>query len=165
MKWVNIAYLQPFEDGNKRTSRLASNLPLLLWNCAPLSFLNVEPSDYAMAMLGVYERQNVSLAVELFEWTYRRSITKYKAILESMGAPDPLRAKYRELLGDAMQEIVQRGSTLNDLLATLAIPEADRLAFAELLRTELANLEPYNCARYRLSIRKAEEWIAKGRPA
>lgn len=163
--WANIAYLQPFEDGNKRTSRLASNLPLLLWNCAPLSFLNVEPSDYAMAMLGVYERQNVSLAVELFEWTYRRSITKYKAILESMGAPDPLRAKYRELLGDAMQEIVQRGSTLNDALATVAIPEADRLAFAELLRAELANLEPYNCARYRLSIRKTEEWVAKGRPA
>ncbi|WAH61865.1 Fic family protein (plasmid) [Pseudomonas silvicola] len=26
--WVNIAYLQPFEDGNKRTSRLAANIPL-----------------------------------------------------------------------------------------------------------------------------------------
>jgi hypothetical protein len=64
-----------------------------------------------------------------------------------------------------MQEIVQRGSTLNDALATLAIPEADRLAFAELLRAELASLEPYNCARYRLSIRKTEEWVAKGRPA
>jgi hypothetical protein len=63
---VNIAYLQPFEDGNKRTSRLASNLPLLLWNCAPLSFLNVEPSDYAMAMLGLYEQQDVSLAADLF---------------------------------------------------------------------------------------------------
>jgi Fic family protein len=163
--WVNIAYLQPFEDGNKRTSRLASNLPLLLWNRAPLPFLSVEPNDYAMAMLGVYERQNVSLATELFDWTYRRSITKYEAILESLGAPDPLRAKYRELSGDAMQEIVQRGSTLNDALATLAIPEADRLAFAELLRAELASLEPYNCARYRLSIRKTEEWVAKGRPA
>lgn len=162
---MNIAYLQPFEDGNELTSRLVSNLPLLHWNCAPLSFLNAEPNDYAMATLGVYERQNVSLAAELFDWTYRRSITKYKAILESMGAPDPLRAKYREFLGDAIQETVQRGSTLNDALATLTIPEADRLAFAELLRAELANLEPYNCARYRLSIRKTEEWVAKGRPA
>ena len=62
------------------TSRLASNLPLLLWNCAPLSFLNVEPSDYAMAMLGLYEQQDVSLAADLFDWTYRRSITKYRAI-------------------------------------------------------------------------------------
>jgi len=40
--WVNLAYLQPFEDGNKRTSRLSANLPLLIYNCAPLSFLDVQ---------------------------------------------------------------------------------------------------------------------------
>jgi hypothetical protein len=163
--WANIAYLQPFEDGNKRTSRLCSNLPLLLSNCAPLSFLDVEPADYAMAMLGVYEKQDVSLAVDLFDWTYRRSIVKYRAILESMGAPDPLRAKYREYLGDAIRQIVATGSTLSAGVDTLAIPNADRPAFIELLRLELANLEPYNCARYRLPINKTEEWVAKGRPA
>jgi hypothetical protein len=163
--WVNIAYLQPFEDGNKRTSRLASNLPLLLSNCAPLSFLNVEPSDYAMAMLGLYEQQDVSLAVDLFDWTYRRSITKYRAILESMGAPDPLRAKYREYLGDAIRQIVVTGSTLPAAVEGLAIPEVDRHAFIELLRVELANLQAYNCARYRLTINKTEEWIANGRQA
>ncbi|MGJ7550520.1 Fic family protein [Pseudomonas alloputida] len=37
--WINLAYLQPFEDGNKRTSRLAANIPLMLYNCSPLSFL------------------------------------------------------------------------------------------------------------------------------
>ena len=163
--WVNIAYLQPFEDGNKRTSRLCSNLPLLLSNCAPLSFLDVEPADYALAMLGVYEKQDVSLAVDLFDWTYRRSIVKYRAILESMGAPDPLRAKYREHLGDAVRQIVATGSTLSAAVNTLAIPNADRPAFIELLRVELANLGPYNCARYRLSINKTEEWVAKGRPS
>jgi hypothetical protein len=163
--WVNIAYLQPFEDGNKRTSRLASNLPLLLSNCAPLSFLDVEPSDYAMAMLGVYEQQDVSLAADLFDWTYRRSITKYRAILASMGPPDPLRAKYREYLGDAIRQIVVTGSTLPAAVEGLAIPDVDRPAFIELLRVELANLEPYNCARYRLAINKTGEWIANGRQA
>jgi Fic family protein len=68
--WLNLAYLQPFEDGNKRTSRLGANLPLLLYNCAPLSFLDVDPADYAIATLGVYERLDVSLAAELFAWTY-----------------------------------------------------------------------------------------------
>jgi hypothetical protein len=34
-----------------------------------------------------------------------------------------------------------------------------------LLETELAQLEAFNCARYRLAIGKTEEWIAKGRPA
>ena len=161
--WVNIAYLQPFEDGNKRTSRLASNVPLLLSNCAPLSFLHVEPSDYATAMLGVYEQQDVSLAADLFDWTYRRSITKYRAVLESMGAPDPIRAKYREHLGDAIRQIVVTGSTLLAAVEELAIPGTDRPAFIELLRVELANLEPYNCARYRLPIIKTEQWVANGR--
>lgn len=163
--WVNLAYLQPFEDGNKRTSRLCANLPLLLSNCAPLSFLDVEQKDYALAMLGVYERLNVTLAVELFAWTYRRSIVKYRTILDAMGSPDPWRAKYREPLGEAVRQILFYGTPLAEAVDALAIPEADRATFIDLLRDELQHLEPYNCARYRLPIRKTEEWIGRGRPA
>jgi len=163
--WVNLAYLQPFEDGNKRTSRLTSNLPLLLYNCAPLSFLDIDPADYALATLGVYERLDVSLAAELFAWTYRRSITKYQAVLASMGAPDPLRAKYREHLISAVQDVVRAGHTLAHAVAAAGIPPADQEYFQTLLETELAQLEAFNCARYRLTIGKTEEWIAKGRPA
>ena len=78
--WVNLAYLQPFADGNKRTSRLSANMPLMLYNCAPLSFLDVERSDYATAMLGIYEQRDVSAAVDLFEFIYRRSIQKYSVL-------------------------------------------------------------------------------------
>lgn len=162
--WVNIAYLQPFEDGNKRTSRLCANLPLMLTNCAPLSFLDVEPADYAMAMLGVYERQDVAIAVELFEWTYRRSILKYRAILDAMGTPNPFRAKYREYLGEAVRHVVNARMMLADAVATLALPEADQATFEQLLREELRHLEPYNCARYRLPISRTEGWISDGRP-
>lgn len=162
--WVNIAYLQPFEDGNKRTSRLCANLPLMLANCAPLSFLDVESADYAMAMLGVYERLDVTLAVELFEWTYRRSMSKYRAILDSMGAPHPFRAKYREHLGEAIRELVASRTPFAEAVAALAIPERDQAAFEDLLREELLHLAPFNCARYRLSIGKTEEWISDGRP-
>jgi Fic family protein len=63
-----LAYIQPFADGNKRTSRLSANMPLMLYNCVPLSFLDVERSDYATAMLGIYEQCNVAAAVELFEF-------------------------------------------------------------------------------------------------
>ena len=52
-----------FEDGNKRTSRLASNLPLLLYNCALLSFLDIEQPDYTYAMLGLYQQRSVAPAV------------------------------------------------------------------------------------------------------
>lgn len=162
--WVNIAYLQPFEDGNKRTSRLCANLPLMLSNCAPLSFLDVEQEDYSIAVTGVYERLDASLAVELFEWTYRRSIEKYKVILESMGIPDPFRARYREHLGDAIRQVVTEGASLVEAVAALALPGSDQETFQALLRKELQNLEPFNCARYRLSIRKTEDWIGKGKP-
>ncbi|MEI8170987.1 MAG: Fic family protein [Rhodoferax sp.] len=161
--WANIAYLQPFEDGNKRTSRLCANLSLMLSNCAPLSFLDVEQEDYAIAVTGVYERLDVTLAVELFEWTYRRSIDKYKVILESMGLPDPFRARYREYLGDVIRQVVTENATVIEAGAALALPESDRDTFQALLRKELQNLEPFNCARYRLTIKKTEDWIKKGR--
>jgi hypothetical protein len=117
-----------------------------------------------MSMLGIYEKQDVALAADLFQWTYRRSIAKYRAVLESMGAPDPLRAKYREQLGDAIRQIVAAGVPLAAAIDSSAIPDTDRAAFIELLRIELASLEPYNCARYRLTIGRTEEWIAQGRP-
>ena len=38
---VHLPYLQPFADINKRTSRLAANLPLFRANLCPLTFLDV----------------------------------------------------------------------------------------------------------------------------
>jgi Fic family protein len=163
--WVNLAYLQPFEDGNKRTSRLTSNLPLLLYNCAPLSFLDVEQSDYAYAMLGVYEQRSVALAVELFETTYRRSIEKYRAALDAFGTPDPIRARYREALGEAIRRVVAGGESGPAAIASLGIESVDLDVFTRLVEEELAHLAIYNCARYRLTISAVERWIAAGRPS
>ena len=162
--WVNIAYLQPFVDGNKRISRLSANMPLMLANCAPLSFLDVGQTDYTLAMLGVYERLDVTLAVELFDWTYRRSIEKYHAIIEAMGGPDPMRVRYREQLGEAVRQIVFFGATFDHTVEAVKVPEADAPAFNKMLSIELKHLEAYNCARYRLPIGKTQEWIDRGRP-
>lgn len=162
--WVNIAYLQPFEDGNKRTSRLCANLPLLLQNCAPLSFLDVEQADYALAVLAVYERQDVSLAVELFAWTYRRSIQKYGVVLDAMAAPDVFRQRYREMLGEGVRLVVAGRKPMMAALQQLAVPMEDLPPFRDLLRQELEHLAPYNCARYRLGISLADSWIKEGRP-
>lgn len=162
--WVNIAYLQPFEDGNKRTSRLCANLPLMLSNCAPLSFLDVEQQDYAIAVTGIYERLDMTLATELFAWTYRRSVEKYRVILDSMGGPDPFRARLREQLGDAVRNVVLENKPAEMACDELALDKSDQDAFIKMLRKELGSLETYNCARYRLSLRKTEEWIGRGRP-
>ncbi|MBY0572541.1 MAG: Fic family protein, partial [Undibacterium sp.] len=56
---VHLPYLQPFSDVNKRTSRLAANLPLFRANLCPLTFLDVPESAYSRAMMGVYELTRV----------------------------------------------------------------------------------------------------------
>lgn len=162
--WVNLAYLQPFEDGNKRTSRLSANVPLMLYNCAPLSFLDVEASDYAYAMTGVYEQRDMALAADLFEWAYRRSIRKYAVQLDAMGIPDAARLRFREDLNDAISQIVRDGKTVNQAMAALGLSAADATIFEPMLLKELGVLELYNCARYRLTMRQTQEWIEAGRP-
>ena len=162
--WVNLAYLQPFEDGNKRTSRLAANVPLMLYNCAPLSFLDVDVQDYAYAMMGVYEYRNVALAADLFDWAYRRSINKYAVTLEAMGMPDPLRLQFREALNDAMGLVVREGKTAEHATAALSLPPGQVASFRPLLDAELRMLEVYNCARYRLTMGQVKQWIEAGRP-
>ena len=162
--WVNLAYLQPFEDGNQRVSRLAANIPLMLYNQAPLSFLDVGRQDYALAMMGVYEFCDMSMAVDLFAWTYRRSQAKYKVVLESMGAPDPFRFKHREALNEAVGLVVRDRKSEGEALSCLDLPEEDGSKFQHLLEQELNALADFNCARYRLGIKETQLWIDDGRP-
>lgn len=163
--WVNLAYLQPFEDGNKRVSRLAANIPLMLYNQAPLSFLDVGREDYALAMMGVYEARDVSMAVDLFDWTYRRSQTKYTVVSESLGAPDPFRVKYREALNEAVNMVVRARQPMLEAIIALGLPNEDATKFQQLLAQDLNVLADFNCARYRLGMKETQAWIDEGRPA
>src|SRR5215469_4275993 len=58
---VHLPYLQPFEDVNKRVSRLAANIPLISRDLCPLSFVDVPERAYVSATLGVYELTRVEL--------------------------------------------------------------------------------------------------------
>jgi Fic family protein len=162
--WVNLAYLQPFEDGNKRVSRLAANIPLMLYNQAPLSFMDIDRQDYALAMMGVYEFCDVSMAADLFAWTYRRSQSKYKIVLEAMGAPDPFRIANREALSDAILLVVRERKQASEAVRSVGLSAADADKFRKMLDEELEVLEDYNCARYRLRPTETTDWIRDGRP-
>ena len=61
-----IAYIQPFADGNKRTSRLMSNALLIANGVCPLSFRTVGANDYRAALLLFYEQNNVSAFKRMF---------------------------------------------------------------------------------------------------
>jgi Fic family protein len=51
-----IPYLQPFLDGNKRTSRMMANAILLAHNYPPISFFTAKESEYKSALLLFYEQ-------------------------------------------------------------------------------------------------------------
>ena len=51
---VQLPYLQPFDDVNKRVSRVAANIPLIKRNLSPLTFVEVPRSTYTEAILGIY---------------------------------------------------------------------------------------------------------------
>ena len=75
---VQLPYLQPFDDVNKRVSRLAANIPLIKSNLSPLSFEDVPRDIYTEAVLGVYELNRHQLLRDVFIWAYRRSAARYR---------------------------------------------------------------------------------------
>ena len=95
---VHLPYLQPFDDVNKRVSRLAANIPFIKANLSPLSFTDVPRDLYSHAVLGVYELNRTDLLRDVFIWAYERSADRYAAIQQSLGEPDPFRLRYREAL-------------------------------------------------------------------
>ena len=105
---VQFPYLQPFDDVNKRVSRLAANIPLIKRNLCPLSFTDVPRQAYTDAVLGVYELNRVDLLKDVFIWAYERSAARYAAVRQSLGEPDPFRLRHRAALRDVVAEIVQK---------------------------------------------------------
>jgi len=54
-----IAYIQPFADGNKRTSRMLSNAILLAHDLYPLSYRDLDEAEYIKALIIFYEQNNL----------------------------------------------------------------------------------------------------------
>lgn len=72
-----IAYIQPFEDGNKRTSRILGNALLLANNYCPLSYRSVDEVEYKKAIILFYEQNNASYFKQLFLEQFRLAVEKY----------------------------------------------------------------------------------------
>lgn len=74
---VMTAYIQPFEDGNKRTSRLLSDAILLAYGICPLSYRSINEADYKKAVVLFYEQNNVTLFKELFVKQFKFAVENY----------------------------------------------------------------------------------------
>jgi Fic family protein len=164
---VHLSYLQAFEDVNKRTGRLVANIPLIRKNLKPLSFTEVQQAAYVTALLGVYERNDISLIRDLYIWAYTRSAQKYTAIQQSMGEPNVLKLKYRTVINEIVRSIIleqipgsQIVQRIRESIDTSIISEADRAALFHLVETEFLNLHEGNIARFKVLPSEFQTWKA-----
>ena len=163
---VQLPYLQPFEDVNKRVSRIGANISLIQQNLCPLSFIDVPERAYVEGTLGVYELNQIELLRDVFVWAYERSCQRYLAITQTMVEPDPLKIKYREALIQAVQAVVkglrQPSQAVIAKLARDHAAAADQAAFSEMFATALQQLHEGSVVRWRLK-RRTRRWRSTAR--
>ncbi len=161
---VHLPYLQPFEDVNKRVSRLGANIPLINHNLCPLSFADVPYQTYINGYFAIYELNRFELLRDVFLWAYERSCQLYSATRKTLGEPDPFRLKYRLLISEIVSSVVQRALNKKMAIAEIrkraerAVPKEDRDRFIESVEIELRGLHNGNIARYRLRPLEFEVW-------
>lgn len=74
---ILISYIQAFEDGNKRTARMLSNVILLTHNSIPLSYRIVDVEEYKKASLLFYEINNISYFKKIFIEQFEDAVNNF----------------------------------------------------------------------------------------
>lgn len=160
---AHIAYLQPFIDVNKRTSRLSCNLPLLSNSYVPMAFVDVQKSDYTDAIICFYELNNPSPLVDLFMWGYIRSCNHYDTQVISIGF-DEIKAKHRPLRRQLLCEIISSnlfGKELIDHINSFTQKEIGAIEqdkFREDLSAEIEALDATRIVGLGITRQELETW-------
>ncbi|MBA4060717.1 MAG: cell filamentation protein Fic [Verminephrobacter sp.] len=163
---VHLPYLQPFEDVNKRVSRLAANIPFIRHNLCPLSFIDVPQQAYVDGMLGVYELNRVDLLRDVFVWAYERSCQQYVAVKQNLVPPDIFRLRHRQALAEVIGAIVRQGETPTEETVQRRVPAsvlpADQAHFVQLTLAEFGALHAGNAVRFGIRPLEFGEWERRG---
>lgn len=72
-----ISYIQPFEDGNKRTSRILGNAILLANNICPISYRSINEAEYKKGVIIFYEQNSAYFFKELFIEQFKFAVNNY----------------------------------------------------------------------------------------
>jgi len=161
---VQLPYLQPFDDVNKRVSRLAANIPLIKHNLIPLSFTDIPRDTYTESILAVYELNRIEPLKEVFIWAYERSVNHYQVVRQTLGEPDEFRLRYRQAFKDVIKEVIRSFLDKQQAYAHInkwmhgAIPDVDQAQFLEGIEIELLSLHEGNFARYQIRPAEFEQW-------
>jgi Fic/DOC family len=162
---VHLPYLQPFEDVNKRVSRLAANIPFIRHNLCPLSFIDVPQQAYVDAMIGVYELNRIELLRDVFVWAYERSCQQYVAVKQNLVPPDIFRLRYRQALSEVVAAIVQNDEAVTQVAVHAKVPPSvaapDKDHFIQLVLGEFVALHPGNAVRFGIKPLELAAWMER----
>lgn len=159
---VHLPYLQPFEDVNKRVSRLAANIPLIKGDFCPISFMDVPERAYMTGYLAIYELTRFDLLLDVFAWAYERSCQRYVVIRDSVAEPDRFQLKYREAMTEVIGGMVRARlrptePAIRDFVGT-RVEAMDLGRFVAVVIQEFKRLGDGNIARYKIRRTEFNDW-------
>lgn len=134
---VHLPYLQPFEDCNKRTSRVACNIPLLRRGVLPMSWVGIDVTAYQDGLVAVYEQNSPALLAEVFYEGYMKSSEEFDAVcVRPLDGPNDIALRYRNEIRRVVASVVHEGvGALPD-----TVDAVDQERFGVLVRGELERL-------------------------
>lgn len=160
---IHLSYLQAFSDVNKRTARLAANIPLIKCHLIPVSFNEIEKDDYNSALIAIYELQKPEPLAELYAFSYLRTCIMYESTMKTVSF-DEIKALYRFERRAIMRDIILKrlkGPALDEYIRTQAaqlIPFEDQEPFFEDTLEDLNNLDPIRIAGLGVTKEELNAW-------
>ena len=165
---VHLAYLQPFGDGNKRTSRMMANIPLLQANLCPISFLATPKRAYTSGLLGVYELNRIEMMRDVYVSSYEQTAHRIHLDKNREVVPDILELHYRSEIDGFVRDIIRMAldrSYINVVkreidgineLNTVQKNDLFHIALEKSRKTPVALIR-----RYGVSLQEYQEWDSR----
>ena len=127
--------------------------------------MDVDNEAYVKALLGVYERNDVSLFGDLYFWAYTRSAQRYSALQQAMGEPNLLKLKYRSDIQEIIRAVIlekvagsQVVHRIQNLIEVKKFSDTEAAELFKLIETEIISLHDGNIARFKIRPNEFQEW-------
>jgi Fic family protein len=131
---THLPYLQPFSDCNKRTARIASNIPLLRAGLHPISWMGVDEDQYIDAILAVYEHNDTSLLEQMFVETMITSGERLREQARMSPARLQLKARYAHALEQSIREVILDNEDITAVDCPHDMRPRDAIVYAAIIR-------------------------------
>ena len=137
---ANLPYLQPFSDCNKRTARLAANVPLLRAGLPPISWLGVDEDTYINAILSVYELQETDALEDLFVDIVVSSGERLATQIRTGPARQRLQSQYEREITECVRAHIRESVPYQRIPTPTEMSPRDKLVFIAMVKSAVKDV-------------------------